>query len=77
MRVDRRKFLKTGLLGAAAVSLGRQALGAAEAAPPASPGPLPTRPLGRTGHLVTLFGLGGQAGDQAQGLPNLRRRRRD
>jgi aryl-alcohol dehydrogenase-like predicted oxidoreductase len=61
MRVDRRKFLKTGLLGAAAVSLGQQALGTVAAESPTSSSPLPTRPLGRTGHLVTLFGLGGQA----------------
>jgi len=54
--VDRRAFLGTALLGG--VALGMQGLKSATGAPAA---PLPTRPLGRTGHQVTLFSLGGQA----------------
>jgi len=51
--LSRRTFVKLGLTGAAALAV-RPALGAA--APP-----MPERPLGRTGHMVRLFSLGGQA----------------
>ncbi len=51
--VTRRDFVKTGAAGTAALVLGgRPAAGA-----PA----MPERPLGRTGHNVRLFSLGGQA----------------
>lgn len=43
----------------AAVPAGPTAAG--EAAAPGEKAAMPTRPLGRTGHQVTLFGLGGQA----------------
>jgi hypothetical protein len=57
-KIDRRRFLGTALAGGAAVTLG--GLGVPVAAAEAA-GPIPTRPLGRTGHQVTLFSLGGQA----------------
>ena len=49
----RREFVKAGAAGAAAIALGN-------ALPSAAPG-MTTRPLGRTGHQVKLFSLGGQA----------------
>jgi predicted aldo/keto reductase-like oxidoreductase len=56
--IRRRDLLK---LGAAALA----GLAARRASPPAASGPfepaLPTRPLGRTGHAVRIFSLGGQA----------------
>jgi aryl-alcohol dehydrogenase-like predicted oxidoreductase len=51
--VTRREFVKMGVASAAALAVA-PALGAA--APP-----MPERPLGRTGHNVRLFSLGGQA----------------
>jgi len=51
--LTRREFVKIGVTGAAALAVG-PTLGAA--APP-----MPERPLGRTGHNVRLFSLGGQA----------------
>lgn len=65
--VDRRKFMGAALLGGAALGMGRlqEAIGGTipekEGAPGAGAGPLPGRPLGRTGHQVALFSLGGQA----------------
>jgi uncharacterized protein len=49
--ITRREFVKIGAAGAAATLV----TGAAAAAP------MPERPLGRTGHAVRLFSLGGQA----------------
>lgn len=51
--LTRREFVKIGVAGATAVAAGAS-LGAA--APP-----MPERALGRTGHAVRLFSLGGQA----------------
>ena len=51
--LTRREFVKLGVTGAAALAVGP---GLAAAAPP-----MPERPLGRTGHMVRLFSLGGQA----------------
>ena len=51
--LTRREFVKLGVAGAAALAVS-PSLGAA--APP-----MPERPLGRTGHNVRLFSLGGQA----------------
>ena len=51
--LTRREFVKLGVTGAAALAVGP---GLASAAPP-----MPERPLGRTGHMVRLFSLGGQA----------------
>jgi uncharacterized protein len=49
----RREFVKVGAAGAAAVVLGQTL--------PLSAAGMPERPLGRTGHKVRLFSLGGQA----------------
>lgn len=51
--LTRRDFVRVGATGATALLLGG-------AAGPPNP-PLPERPLGRTGHRVRLFSLGGQA----------------
>ena len=71
--IDRRKFIGTTLMGGAAIGLagftkttlappGTEPATAAAAAPAApSTAPMPTRALGRTGHQVGLFSLGGQA----------------
>ena len=62
--LNRRKFLKTGLQAAA----GAAALGAgiAQAAAPKEKkipvtGSIPTRPFGKTGHVLPIFGHGGSA----------------
>ncbi len=52
--VSRRDFVKMGAAGTASVWLCRDA-------PPGPQPPMPERPLGRTGHRVRLFSLGGQA----------------
>ncbi len=57
--VTRREFVKIGAAGAAAMAVA-PTLGAA--APP-----MPERPLGRTGHNVRLFSLGGQATIEKEG----------
>ena len=51
--LSRREFVRLGVTGAAALAVG-PTLGAAAL-------PMPERPLGRTGHMVRLFSLGGQA----------------
>jgi aryl-alcohol dehydrogenase-like predicted oxidoreductase len=52
--MTRRDFVKVGTAGAAAtLVIGPGSVGAAP--------PMPERPLGRTGHAVRLFSLGGQA----------------
>ena len=78
-KVDRRTFLKAGLTGSAGISLGvlharPGAAGPAEpksapaGAAPGEPLPgMPRRPLGRTGHEVALFSLGGQATLEQEG----------
>ena len=54
--LNRRDFVKVGAAGAASVMLSTKATFAD------TPGPMmPGRPLGRTGHQVRLFSLGGQA----------------
>ncbi len=63
--VNRRKFIGTALIGGAALGLGGldgalSGTGAGDAARSAGP-PMPARPLGRTGHRVKLFSLGGQS----------------
>jgi hypothetical protein len=57
--VTRREFVKMGAAGAAAMAV----------APPlgAAAPPMPERPLGRTGHNVRLFSLGGQATIEKEG----------
>jgi len=59
--VDRRTFLRAGLAGTAGLGLSLfsqrdPALGSEQAG-----SPMPKRPLGRTGHQVAIFSLGGQA----------------
>jgi predicted aldo/keto reductase-like oxidoreductase len=56
---ERRRFLKTGLLAAA---LG-PALGTAVASDEKKPaaGTIPTRPFGKTGHVLPILGMGGSA----------------
>jgi aryl-alcohol dehydrogenase-like predicted oxidoreductase len=56
--LSRRDFVKLGIAGAAGLAV---APGIASAERPPLPLPLPTRPLGRTGHSPFLFSLGGQA----------------
>jgi hypothetical protein len=60
--VDRRSFLRGAVLGGAGLSLGALrplAEPAGGTLPTAAP--LPARPLGRTGHQVGIFSLGGQS----------------
>ena len=54
--LSRRDFVKVGAVGAAAALLTTT-----KAATASSPPTMATRPLGRTGHNVKLFSLGGQA----------------
>jgi predicted aldo/keto reductase-like oxidoreductase len=62
---SRRTFLKTTLGGAAALGLAsRFGVGAAIA----NPAGMGSRPLGRTGHDVRLFSLGGQATLEKEGM---------
>lgn len=56
--LSRRDFVKIGVAGAAGIAMA-PALGAAA--------PMPERPLGRTGHNVRLFSLGGQATIEKEG----------
>jgi hypothetical protein len=56
--ISRREFVKVGSLGTAGVVVSG---GAAAAATDVPPPPMPERPLGRTGHNVRIFSLGGQA----------------
>jgi aryl-alcohol dehydrogenase-like predicted oxidoreductase len=56
-RLNRRDFVKVGAAGTAGMLIPGQA--GSEPIPPAPP--MTTRPLGRTGHQVKLFSLGGQA----------------
>lgn len=64
--LKRRDFFKVGAAGAAGFAMGvanpaRVEGSETPAGPDAPLGPMPTRPLGRTGHQVGLFSLGGQA----------------
>jgi aryl-alcohol dehydrogenase-like predicted oxidoreductase len=52
--ISRREFVQLGATGTAALLMGNQPNVNAEP-------PMPERPLGRTGHNVRLFSLGGQA----------------
>lgn len=61
-KTDRRRFLKTGGVAAAAGLLTQPMVThAAETTSRVTGAALPTRNLGRTGRTVTIFGLGGQA----------------
>jgi hypothetical protein len=60
--LDRRDFLRLGGVAGAGFIAGQVATpGEAAAAPPTSATSMPTRNLGRTGHQVGIFSLGGQA----------------
>lgn len=76
--LDRRKFLGAAVAGGAALGLGGMggvmAGEAAAEAPRSAPvASLPRRALGRTGHQVSLFSLGGQALLETRG-PKVRER---
>ncbi len=58
--ISRREFVKVGAAGAAALAIGA---GRSEGAPP-----MPERPLGKTGHKVRIFSLGGQATLETAGM---------
>jgi aryl-alcohol dehydrogenase-like predicted oxidoreductase len=63
-KMDRRTFVKAGLAAGATLRLGGlDLLSAQDKTTKAGPAgsEMPKRPLGRTGHQVTLFALGGQA----------------
>jgi aryl-alcohol dehydrogenase-like predicted oxidoreductase len=58
--ITRRDFVKVGAVGAAALAIGA---GRSDGAPP-----MPERPLGKTGHKVRIFSLGGQATLETAGM---------
>jgi len=58
-KFSRRDFMKVSGAGTAGFVLGKP--GSAQAEANTAPPPMPERPLGRTGHNVRLFSLGGQA----------------
>lgn len=62
-RFSRRDFMKVTGAGTAGFVLkgGQEEARGAELSAPSGPPPMPERPLGRTGHNVRVFSLGGQA----------------
>jgi uncharacterized protein len=61
-KFSRRDFMKVSGAGTAGFVLGQKPeAAAAEVRGSATPPPMPERPLGKTGHNVRLFSLGGQA----------------
>jgi uncharacterized protein len=60
-KLSRRNFVKVTGAGTAGFVLGGKAQQAGASDLPSSAPPMPERPLGRTGHNVRLFSLGGQA----------------
>ncbi len=74
MKVTRREFLNWAGKALAGLALMKAPQGTGWA----EPGVLPTRPLGRTGHAVTLFALGGEGvlrttGRMKEAVPVIRR----
>jgi uncharacterized protein len=59
--LTRRDFVKVGAVGTAALVLAPDLVASSAPSDPATIPAMPTRPLGRTGHQVGLFSLGGQA----------------
>ena len=60
--LPRREFLKTGLLAAGGAALGAEAAAAEpDKVRTTSPGGLPMRRFGKTGHVLPVFGMGGSA----------------
>lgn len=67
-KITRRDFVTVSAAGAAAVVMGgKVAAGSPESASAPAPPAMPERPLGRTGHNVRLFSLGGQATIEQEG----------
>jgi uncharacterized protein len=68
-KLSRRNFVKVTGAGTAGFVLGGKAheAGASDLPHVSAPPPMPERPLGRTGHNVRLFSLGGQATIEKQG----------
>ena len=66
-KLTRRDFVKVGAGGTAALFLSGSKPAPANAGPFQAP-PMPERPLGRTGHQVRLFSLGGQATIEQHGM---------
>lgn len=64
--LSRRDFMKVSAAGTAGMALGGSAEAVAASTPHVRP-PMPERPLGRTGHNVRLFSLGGQATLEQEG----------
>ena len=62
-KFSRRDFMKVTGAGTAGFVLGKgtPVAGASEVQPAKAPPPMPERPLGKTGHNVRIFSLGGQA----------------
>ena len=58
-KFSRRDFMKVSGVGTAGLVFGEPA--AAQTPTRTAPPPMPERPLGKTGHNVRLFSLGGQA----------------
>lgn len=74
---SRREFVKTGVAGAVGLSVGSAATANSQALPEGAKGhpynprthlQMPTRNLGRTGHKVGIFSLGGQATIEKPGM---------
>jgi len=63
---NRREFIQAGAAGLAAVGLA----GAAGAEVKKNEGGIPLRPLGKTGEMVSLLGLGGHAGTDPKQFPD-------
>lgn len=71
MKINRREFLKMGAAAAvSATAVPTLLFGEKKAAKPEATmsGKIPMRPLGKTGVMVTLFGLGGQATLEEDGM---------
>ncbi|MFC1662520.1 aldo/keto reductase [Gemmatimonadota bacterium] len=68
-KLSRRDFVKVTGAGTAGVVIGSKVPGAAaeERGAATVPPPMPERPLGKTGHNVRLFSLGGQATIEREG----------
>ncbi len=67
-KITRRDFVAAGATGTAALVLAGKAAAATPGGNPSIPPPeMSTRPLGKTGHNVKLFSLGGQATLEQQG----------
>jgi uncharacterized protein len=66
--ISRRDFMKVGTAGTAGMVAGGLLAPATAAAAAGTPSAMAARPLGRTGHDVRLFSLGGQATIEQDGM---------